>query len=123
MPRNDEGVIVIQNAVPSTWSGRKFNVGIYKNNKLFITQNDVHVGDRVHIKVKPVLYFAVSRNFDIGEKFMTFEVMTHVEMFDLTKFPNGMQITLTEQPAGGKYKFTATNNVLNKTYSFQQDNM
>jgi len=43
---------------------------------------------------------------------MTFEVMTHVEKFDLTNFPNGMEITLTEQPGGGKYKFTATNQVI-----------
>ncbi len=112
--QNEDSSIVIVNSVPHTWSGRKFNVGIYKNNKLFMIQNDIHVGDKVTITINPMLYFAVTRNFDTGEKFTTFELMTHIDVFDLTKFPNGMEVSLVEQPGGGKYKFIAQNTVISK---------
>ena len=118
---NKDGTVVIQNTIPDTWNGRKFNVGIYKNDKLFIVTTDLHVGDKVSITIKPLLYFAVVRNFELGEIFTSFEYMTHIELFDLTKFPNGMEVTLTQEPGGGRYKFTADNAVLGQNVSILSD--
>ena len=67
--------------------------------------------------MKPHLYFAVVHNYEIGEIFSSFDFMTHIELYDLTKFPNGMEITFTQQSGGGRYQFTAVKSVLGRNVS------
>ena len=72
-----------------------------------LTSDQVHVGDQAVFLIKPILFFTIARKFKTGEKFKSLEVMSRKEMFDLSKFQTGMNITLTEEPGGGKYVFTA----------------
>ena len=104
---NRDGSVIIKNTIPESWSGNKFDLGIYRDNKLILTRDEVHVGDQAVFLIKPLLFFAIASNFKTGEKFSSIEVMSRKEMFDLSKFQNGMDIILTEEPGGGKYVFTA----------------
>jgi dynein heavy chain 1 len=107
-PKNPNGTIVCKNTIPSGWSGRKFNVGIYKNQNLLVTQQDVHVGDQVDFMLKPKIYFAVVRNMHVGEVFTSLEITSSNTEFDLSDYPNGIKVTLSEASSGGKYTFTAS---------------
>ena len=104
---------MVQSKCPTTWNGRKFNVGIYKNEKLLLTHNDVHVGDQIDFVMNPILFFGIVRNMSAGDVFYSLEVMSYLQQFDLKKYPDGMEVTLTEEPTGGMYTFTAVNKVLN----------
>ena len=106
---NPDGTIVIQNKPPRAWNGRKFDVGIYKDGKLLVTQQDVHVGDQVDFMLQPRLYFAVCRNVMVGEIFTSLEITSYMKEFDLANYPHGMQVTLKEAAGGGKYTFSAVN--------------
>ncbi len=106
---NPDGTIVIENKAPSAWNGRKFDVGIYKDGKLLVTQKDVHVGNQVDFLLQPRLYFAVVRNVTIGDIFTTLEITSCMTEFDLDQFPHGMEVTLNEAPGGGQYSFYAVN--------------
>ena len=72
-----------------------------------LTSDQVHVGDQAVFLIKPLLFFTIASKFKSGEKFSSLEVMSHTQMFDLSKFQTGMDIILTEEPCGGKYVFTA----------------
>ena len=104
---NRDGSVVIKNTISECWSGNKFDLGIFRDNKLMLTSDQVHVGDQAVFLIKPILFFAIARKFKTGEKFNSLEVMSRKEMFDLSEYQNGMNITLTEEPGGGKYVFTA----------------
>ena len=106
--KNPNGTIVCKNNKPSTWSGRMFNVGIYKDERLLVTQEDVHIGDQVDFMLKPQLFFAVVRNMHVGQVFTSLEITSSLTPFDLSDYPNGIIVTLNEAPAGGEYTFTAS---------------
>ena len=98
---NRDGSVVIKNTIPESWSGNKFYLGIFRDNKLMLTSDQVHVGDQTTFLIKPILFFAIARKFKTGEKFSSLEVMSRKEMFDLSKFQTGMNITLAEESSGG----------------------
>ncbi len=106
---NPNGTIVIENIQPSAWSGRKFDVGVYKDGKLLVTQQDVHCGDQVDFMLQPRLFFAVVRNVQIGDVFTSLEITSNLCEFDLSNFPHGLQVTLSESAGGGQYSFTGEN--------------
>jgi dynein heavy chain 1 len=106
--KNPNGTVVCKNTIPSAWSGRKFNMGIYKNQRLLVTQEDVHVGDQADFMLKPKLFFAVVRNMHVGKVFTSLEITSFNKEFDLSNYPNGIVVTLNEAPSGGKYTFTAS---------------
>lgn len=105
-PENPDGSVVIKNIAPLSWSGRFFDCHIYKDNHSFVTQPDVHSGDRATIEIKPILYFSVAKNIKIGQSFESYETSEPFE-FNLAKYPSGMEVTLYQQPGGGRYYFTA----------------
>ncbi len=104
---------MVQNKIPKAWTGRMFNVGIFKDDRLILTQPDVHVGDQVVFIMKPVLFFSIVRNVSVGQIFSSLEIMSCLQEFDLNNFPDGMEVTLDEEPTGGRYSFSAINKVLN----------
>lgn len=107
-PQNPNNSIVVKNIQPKTWSGREFNVGIYKDQRLLVTQENVHIKDQVDFMLQPKLYFGVVRNMHIGDVFTSLEITSYLTDFDLSDYPNGMVVTLTEASAGGAYTFTAS---------------
>ena len=109
----DDGTIIIKNTPPSNsnWSGQMYSVGIYKLNHLLLVHRDLHVGGQACFQIKPILSFGVAEkgSMHTGEVFTDPEqsLITSPTDFDLEKFPNGIVITLNEDPAGGRYHFTA----------------
>lgn len=106
-PKNPDGNIVIKNVPPTSWSGQKFDIGVYKDKRLLVTQPEVRTGDQVNFMLKPVLYFAVARNIQVGEVFTSLEITSSYADFDLSNFPNGIIVSLDQKPGGGQYVFKA----------------
>lgn len=84
-----------------------FDVGIYKDHLLLLTQPSVHVGDQVDFMLQPKLYFGVVRNMQVGDVFTSLEITSALTEFDLSEFPNGIVVILKQEPAGGRYSFSA----------------
>ena len=105
VPSNPNNTIVIKNIPPASWSGRKFDVGVYRDNRLLVTQKDVHVGNQIDFMLQPKLYFGVVRNMHVGDVFTSLEITSSLAEFDLSDYPNGIEVTLNEAPGGGRYSF------------------
>ena len=105
-PTNPNGSIVIKNVPPATWSGRMFDIGVYKNGSLLVVQKDVHIGDQVDFMLKPKLYFGVVRNMVEGDVFTSLEITSSLTEFDLSDYPNGIRVSLKQLPGGGQYEFS-----------------
>ena len=71
-----------------------------------MTQPDVHVGDQVDFMLQPKLYFGVVRNMKVGDTFTSLEITSALAEFDLSNFPNGLIVTLNQEPGGGRYSFS-----------------
>ena len=84
-----------------------FDVGIYKDHLLLPTQPSVHVGDQVDFMLQPKLYLGVVRNMQVGDVFTSLEITSALTEFDLSEFPNGIVVILKQEPAGGRYSFSA----------------
>lgn len=108
VPKNPNNTITVKNVQPSAWSGQTFDFGIYKNGRCIATEPGVRTNSQVNFLIEPRLYFAVARNVELGPFYKSLEWSTYHSEFDLSKYPNGMIVTLIEKPGGGKYMFTAT---------------
>ena len=106
IPLNPNNAIVIKNIPPAAWSGRLFDTGVYKDDRLLILQPDLHVGNQMVFMLKPKLYFGVVRNMHVGDTFTSLEITTSLTEFDLSNYPHGLEVTLNEEPGGGKYSFS-----------------
>ena len=105
-PLNAGGTIIIKNVEPKDWDGQQFNVGIYKDNRLLVLEEDIAVDSQVNITLKPVLYFAIVYNARPGEIISLDEITGESATFDLDKYPLGLEVKLTKKQPGGKYIFT-----------------
>ena len=83
-----------------------FDVGVYKEGRLLVTQPDVHVGNQIDFMLQPKLFFGVVRNMKVGDVFTSLEITSSLSEFDLSSYPNGIEVTLNEQPGGGRYSFS-----------------
>ena len=106
VPANPNNTIVIKSIPPASWSGRKYDIGVYKGGKLLVTQKDVHVGNQIDFMLQPKLYFGVVRNLKVGDVFTSLEITSSLTEFDLSDYPNGIDVTLNEAPGGGHYSFS-----------------
>lgn len=120
----------ILNQKPGTWSGRIVNVGLYKDGKLFMVEPGVGVGNYAELSVSNKLYFAVvvhSEQSDFitsGKMFVPLFSMqeapvapnmlqptvleaqvSQLKEVDLTKFPNGVTVTLTQDKITQSFDF------------------
>ena len=98
-------MVVVKNTIPSCWNGRKYDVGIFRDGKLLMQSRLLHVGEQVNFLVKPLLYFAVVRNVKFEESVHIGEVSSYETMFDLSKFPTGLDVYLYKRAGGGLYYF------------------
>lgn len=104
---NPDGAIVVKNIEPQAWSGRKFNVGIYKEDSILLQDKGLAIGMQVAFIVSPNLYFGVVSNMKTGQSFESLTMTSSLTDFDLTQYPNGIEVTLKEKPGGGEVYFTA----------------
>ena len=105
-PPNPNNAIVVKNKKPNSWSGRMFDVGFYNNNRLLVTQPSVHVGEQVDFMLHPKIYFKVVLNMRVGDTLTSLEINTGLTEFDLSGYPNGIIVTLNQQPHDGEFIFT-----------------
>ncbi len=105
---NPNDTIVVKNVPPrgGTWTGRKYDISLYKSGKLLVTQKDVHVGSQADIELQPKVFFGVVHNLRIGDIFTSLNITEALTEFDLSRFPGGLMVTLTQEPVGGQYTFT-----------------
>ena len=75
-----------------------------------VIQPDIRVGDQAYVLLQPKLYFAVVRNMMVGDIFTSLEITSFQTEIDLSNFPKGLIVTLTERAfdLGGQYFFTAS---------------
>ncbi len=105
--KNPNNTIVIKNKEPTTGTGRSYDIGVYKNQSLLVVQKDVHVMDQIDFKLEPKLTFAVARDIEIKETFTSAEITSFKATFDLSDYPNGIDVTLTQIASSGEYMFSA----------------
>ena len=106
VPRNPDDMIVIKNVTPITWSGRSFDVSLYKGGRILLSEKGVRVGSQAHMMLKPMLYFGIVMETVAGETPNTLQTASSLTEFDLNNFPNGLVVTLKEEPGSGQYKFS-----------------
>ncbi len=58
-----------------------------------------------------MLYFAITRNVSMEETVRIGEITSHQARFDLSKFPNGLQVYLSKTSGGGRYIFSTSANI------------
>lgn len=107
VPPNQNGAIFIKNIRPRAWFGRKFDVGVYREKRLFLVQKDIRVNDHVEFVLEPKLCFGISYNVKVEQVFDSLQMMNYVTEYDLREYPNGIQVSLHEKPGGGEYEFIA----------------
>ena len=71
-----------------------------------LAEKSVRVGSQADFMLKPKLYFGVVCDMNVDDTFTDLETVSTCTEFDLSKFPNGLQVTLTKQPGGGCYNFS-----------------
>ncbi len=105
---NPNNTIVVKNVPPrgGTWTGRMYDVSLYKSGKLLVTQKDVHVGSQADIELQPKVFFGVVRNIHVGDVFKSLDITEGLTQFDLSQFPGGLKVTLDQEAVGGQYTFT-----------------
>ena len=108
---NGDGAIVIKNTVPSAWQGRKYDVGIMRDQRFLVKRHLVHVGDQAVFDTKPILYFSVTRNMSEGEDILIKEVLSYDIKVDLREYASGLHIFLTKSSGGGRYRFKAEHRI------------
>ena len=106
---NQEGTVIVKNLKPGGWSGRKYNIGLYKAHNLLVLKERVCVNEDAHLDLQPKLYFGVvNRNTHLGQAISS-EAISIFTPFDLTNYPSGLQVTLSEEPNSGKHSFSGMN--------------
>ena len=93
------------NVPPKDWNGRMYDVGIYKMGFLLTLYKNLHVGDQVDFTVDHKLCFGICSNLQTGDIFSSLKVVRHYVELDMKMFPNGLKVTLNEEPVGGKFTF------------------
>lgn len=115
VPLNPDNTIVVKNKHPASWSGRMFDVGVYKDRRLLVTQPQISVGDQAMIVLKPILYFGVTRlDSSIPRMFKSSEIAEITDAltsFDLSNYPNGLKVILKEN---ADEKFTTLERICNQ---------
>ena len=122
-PLNSHGVYVIYNNPPVAWSGRRLNIGLYKDGKALILKRNLRVGDYVEMKPTNKLYFCCMESasptdpsFDINSVICRKSTGDDVDFFDaeftplmqvdLDQYPNGMEVTVQENEMSGQILFS-----------------
>ena len=83
-----------------------FDIGVYKDHRHLVIQPNVHVGDQIDFVLQPTLYFGVVCNLKVGAAFISLEITSSLTEFDLSNYPNGIEVTLIEAPGGSCYTFS-----------------
>ena len=73
-----------------------------------MVQKDVRVLNQVDFLIKPKLFFGVTQNMYPGKVFTSLEILSGIKEFDMSQYPNGLRVTLTQASGGGAYAFTGS---------------
>ena len=118
---------MIYNKPPAAWSGRKLNIGLYKDEKVLLVKQNLRIGDYVEMKPTNKLYFCCMEvassthpSFDINAIFESarrrsladdvdfFDAeFTPLTQIDLHQYPNGVEVTVQENEMSGQILFVS----------------
>ena len=86
----------MKNLKPGGWSGRKYNIGLYKAHNLLVIKELVSVGEEAHFDLQPKLYFGIATcKMHVGQTFSEEEISVFTP-FDIKKnYPSEFQVTLS----------------------------
>ena len=93
------------------WEGRAVNIGLYKGGDLFMAQANVGVGNYVEFELHQKLYFGVLVNWEDLTSINEILEVSQITEIDLTQFPNGLDITLTQESNTKKFKFSTKSKI------------
>lgn len=93
------------------WEGRAVNIGLYKGGDLFMAQTNVGVGNYVEFELHQKLYFGVLVNWEDLTSINEILEVSQITEIDLTQFPNGLDITLTQESNTKKFKFSTKSKI------------
>ena len=79
----------MKNLKPGGWSGRKYNIGLYKAHNLLVLKERVCVSEDANLTLQPKLYFGVVKhNMHLGQTISSEEISVFTP-FDLMNYPSG----------------------------------
>lgn len=82
---------------------------MYKDDDLIVVKKKLKVGNHAEFLLSNELYFGVvEKGIHHGEEFRSEGVSGSLAPVNLTNFPDGVVVTLTEKSGGGEYQFKAT---------------
>ena len=116
IPKRSDGTYAILNKRPDSGPGRVVDIGLYKDDRPFIIEQSVAVGTYSEISVPNKLYFAVvvhespPRNMDAEHNDSahtgTTAQITELQEVDLNQFPDGVEVTLTQEKRTQRFIFS-----------------
>ncbi len=107
---NDSSSITVENMRPTTWPGRPYHVGLYKDDNLMVVNSKLNVGNHDDFELSNELLFGVthSDSLRLGDTFsVKSAVSSAMYPVNLNTFPTGVVVTLSQKAGGGEYIFSA----------------
>ena len=127
IPKRSDGTYAILNKRPDSGPGRVVDIGLYKDDHLFMVEPSVGVGTYAELSVSNKLYFAVvvhesppgnmispaifSELIENTKHTGTTAQITELQEVDLNQFPDGVEVTLTQEKRTQRFIFS-TNAVI-----------
>ena len=71
-----------------------------------MSEKNVYFGSQANFMLEPKIYFGVVREMNVGDTFTGLETDSTNTEFDLSEYPNGLEVTLSKQPGGCLYSFS-----------------
>ena len=116
VPIRSDGTYAILNKRPDSGPGRVVDIGLYKDDHPFIMESSVGVGTYAEMCVPNKLYFAVvvhesppenitAEHNDSAHTGTTAQV-TELQEVDLNQFPDGVEVTLTQEKRTQRFIFS-----------------
>ena len=116
VPTRSDGTYAILNKRPDSGPGRVVDIGLYKDDRPFIIEPSVGVGTYAEMSVPNKLYFAVvvhesppvnmvTEHIDSAHTGTTAQI-TELQEVDLNQFPDGVEVTLTQEKRTQRFIFS-----------------
>ena len=106
---NNEGTVVVKNLKPPGWSGRKYNIGLYKSDNLLVVKENFPVGEGARLNLETKLYFGIVKSKICLGQTISGEEISVLTPFDITEYLGGLQVTLSAEANSGKHSFSGLN--------------
>ena len=98
------------------WSGRPYNFGLYKCDKLLVAQTEVGVDSQAVFNLTPKVYFGVVTNLAVGKVFSSLSITQNYFEVDLCDYHNGVVVSVEQNRASREFIFNSSHLSLRQLY-------